>query len=57
VEVKGEGWGVGVAREGIGGRIGLTGDMDDGEVVFGEEVNPLGLSLGEGGLGGDGFDG
>ena len=57
MEVKGEGWGVGVAREGIGGRIGLTGDMDDGEVVFGEEVNPLGLSLGEGGLGGDGFDG
>jgi len=35
VEVGGEGWWIGVTREGIGSGVGFARNVDDGEVVFG----------------------
>ena len=36
VEVKGQGWWVGVTGECIGGGVGFSRNVDDGEVVFGQ---------------------
>jgi hypothetical protein len=41
-----DGWGFGVAGEGVGGDVGGAGFVNDGEVKLSEEVEPMGLAVG-----------